>query len=836
MVLLVKKFNDIAYKHIKIHRKRSVFTLISIVISVTLFMSVGTLLISLYHNEIDNSINRYGNYEAEFSDVDKITVDKLEKEKGLSNFSIVSNLTNLKLLNGASVDLKSYDENAFKNLPISLAKGKLPDKNNEILIGDNALKYFGDPKIGNKIKLNLKNEDNLTKAEYVLCGIIKSKEYSNDESNIEIIIRNCNLPSNANRNVYFNVNSKNNIENIISNIASKYNIGSQNKNYNYNLLSLKGKVHTPKGNNIFFIVFILILVVTIATILVIYNIFNISVLERIRHYGIFRAIGANQRQIKGLVLTEGFILGIVGIPIGILLGGLTSLLSIKLLNKTMISELNDIKLSFSPIVISICIALSFAAIFLSILVPCRKAAKISPLEAITNNKSVEKIKMKKINFRLTRKILGEEAEIAFKNMQRNKGRCLITISSLIITLVLFIVTCSLNFYGEKEDSRSPKSMFDYIIYNNNTFNNDTLKEIKEQRFINNAHIIKTQTYYSLVEENKINKKYFEHFQFRLNEVNDNGINYSGPLQTGLLAYDEEQINECKKYLIQGNISLDQLTTQKCAMIFLNDKVNDFNQNKYFNEKIANIKVGDEIVIDNSNNCEISYGKKDISEGYKVKIIAILNNLPLIDTDNEPEPISLITTDKIFTDITHIEGFNRIGVKFRNGANKDEALNYFKNLITHDSSISFFNNEDFFKEIKQEYYTKKAFLYSFAITIFVIGILNIYSTITSNIILRSKEFATLKAIGMNEKSIFNIILIEGIVYGLASIIIGTALGISISYLIYKRFNNIREMPYNLPTIQIIECSIALLVVTIVTVFLSSRKLKNINIIECLKNEE
>ncbi|MBC8062909.1 MAG: ABC transporter permease [Clostridiaceae bacterium] len=844
----MRSLNDIAYKYIGVHKKRSVLTISGITIAVTLLMSVGTLVVSLNNTYIQNAIKNCGDFEAGFSSVDKSTLKKIEEDDVFSNFSVVSNLSNLKLTNTADtlVVLKSYDESAFRKIPISLQKGSLPMKSNEILLEDNALKYFGNPKIGVKIKLNLIGEDNsdttyisnLSKMEFVLCGIVKAQSYSDNESNIQVIFRNSPLTENVNYNIYFNINSKNNFDNILENIAKKYNIDSKNITYNYELISLRGKAKGPNKNNVNSIITILMLVVTITSILIIYNIFNISVLERIRHYGILRALGANKKQIKKIVLKEGFILGLISIPLGIFMGYMLALLTIQLLGRTMISDLNNIIITIDPKIIILCFVLSFVTIFLSVLGPSKKAAKVSPVEAITNNRAVEDIEMKKINYRLIRRLLGVEGEIAFKNIQRNKGRCLITISSLVITFVLFIVISTFNFYVQQVDSRSEWVIFDYKVMREGNFNESILNEIKAQKFIDKVNIIKNTTCGSLVPKSKLNVKYFDHEGgLPPKEFDYNGVKYAAlPGASAILAYDTEEINECKKYLIQGKISIDDLTKERGVVLYFSDKVHDLTLGKDFNERIADIKLGDEIILDVNTNYPICYGDKNISEGYKVKVLAILNDMPSIDAINQPSSINLITTDDVFTDIKHQEGIDSVGVKLKKTANKEDSINFFKNLMSKDPSISLMNFGDMAREVEQERYTKKTFLYSFVITILIMGILNISNTITTNIILRNKEFATLKAIGMNQRSIRNIILIEGVIYVLISVIVGTTLGIPISHFINSSFSDMKEMSHTIPITQIFLCSIVILIITMCTVILSSRRLKNINITDCLKNEE
>lgn len=76
-----------------------------------------------------------------------------------------------------------------------------------------------------------------------------------------------------------------------------------------------------------------------------------------------------------------------------------------------------------------------------------------------------------------------------------------------------------------------------------------------------------------------------------------------------------------------------------------------------------------------------------------------------------------------------------------------------------------------------------FLYGFIIVISLIGITNIFNTITTNMELRKQEFAMLKSIGMTSKEFKRMIRLESLFMGIKSLLFGILIGIILSYLIY-----------------------------------------------------
>ena len=129
----------------------------------------------------------------------------------------------------------------------------------------------------------------------------------------------------------------------------------------------------------------------------------------------------------------------------------------------------------------------------------------------------------------------------------------------------------------------------------------------------------------------------------------------------------------------------------------------------------------------------------------------------------------------------------------------------------------------------------SFLYGLIGVISLIGITNIFNTITTSMELRSKEFATLRSIGMTNREFNRMIGLESIFYGLKSLIIGIPLGIVFSYLIYMAFNSDKNLNYVLPINAIITVSVIICILIGIIMRYSLNKINKKNIIETIKNE-
>lgn len=128
-----------------------------------------------------------------------------------------------------------------------------------------------------------------------------------------------------------------------------------------------------------------------------------------------------------------------------------------------------------------------------------------------------------------------------------------------------------------------------------------------------------------------------------------------------------------------------------------------------------------------------------------------------------------------------------------------------------------------------------FLYGFISVITAIGVTNIFNTITTNMNLRSKEFANLKSIGMTKKQFNKMIRLESIFYGSKSLLIGIPIGILLSYLIYKMFETSYDSGFMLPIKAIIITIVFVMIIVGIIMKYSLNKINKQNIIETIRND-
>ena len=118
--------------------------------------------------------------------------------------------------------------------------------------------------------------------------------------------------------------------------------------------------------------------------LLIYNIFDISVMQDIRQYGLLRMIGASTRQIKSIVNRQAVWLTLIGLPIGLIAGFFAGRALLPVVMEIFSYEYSTTSLqtSISPVLFIIAALFTILTVFISTRKPAKKAAKVSPMEAI----------------------------------------------------------------------------------------------------------------------------------------------------------------------------------------------------------------------------------------------------------------------------------------------------------------------------------------------------------------------------------------------------------------------------------------------------------------------
>ena len=280
--------------------------------------------------------------------------------------------------------------------------------------------------------------------DYSAPGYTIITKMENQEANDEVSVG-----QSGETNVYISLKDPSKTYEFSDYLQDKLEISEYSITVNESLLQYMGIFKSNRmGDFITIMATIVIVIILVTSIFVIYNSFNISLTERTRELGMFSSIGATSTQIRKSIFFEGFLLGIISIPLGIIVGILAIWIVLLFVNgiinsgSTPLIDNFNLKLTVSYSAIGIAILISVIMIVISLLRPSYRAGKITPIDAIRESSDV-KIKNKKKNkkekkYRITKKLFGIEGVIARKNFKRSKKKYRTTIFSIFLSVVLFI--------------------------------------------------------------------------------------------------------------------------------------------------------------------------------------------------------------------------------------------------------------------------------------------------------------------------------------------------------------------------------------------------------------
>lgn len=587
---------------------------------------------------------------------------------------------------------------------------------------------------------------------------------------------------------------------------------------------------------------ILIAVIMVGSILVIYNSFAISVSERKKQFGSLSSVGATKKQIRSLVLQEGAILGGIGIPLGILFGiggiGITLKVVNELLKPMMAESGQNWNLHLVVSFQAILIALIFIAItiYLSVMVPAKRASKISPIEAIRGNDDI-KINGKKLKTpKWFRTLFGIEGELALKNLKRSKKKYRTTVISLMISIILFIsVSGFIGYMYNGFDSLYKSVDYDYSIqiYGSDTKEKREQKEKITNRIENSKNVDKLSvidrvySYTELKEERldaNMRKAIKEKERVRQYFYEENGQYRVG---VNLIALNDIQMEEYLKQLGISKLGENEVILINYVDMLMSAKIEG---------DLTNLKANEDIdvsiqVRENTDKSEEEPKYQTIKKAFK--IAKVTDKMPFGVT-NQDNPIAIAITNKKALEGFEDQMFTSMVFTAKDEQGLKEELKEIEKMPTN--FMVFVENVK--EQIQQQRNLKlviNIFLYGFIALISAIGIANIFNTISTNILLRKREFAMLKSIGMTERGFKKMLDLECIFYGTKALLFGLPIGIIICYFLNQGFGNAIEFAFSLPWSSIIISIVSVYFVVFITMLYASGKMKKENIIDSLREE-
>lgn len=875
--------NKLTKKNLLLNKKRTIVTIIGIMLSTALVCAVAGLVTSAQQTFVNLIKNTDGDYHISFSNVPQEQQKYITQNNAVDSYYVTKELGYSKFESIQNEDkpyiyVVSMNENAFEKGAYKLIEGRMAQNENEIVIpqhlidngrvkinvGDKITLNVGTRELMDGSKLNQKNPylassskeyiyqetgkagdsedyeeqivDGQTK-EYTVVGIMKRPNtglepysapgytavtYLNEGGNIG------NTDKKVSKTFNFYVTLKNpkeyeNVMNQIKNTIETENESEIEVEANVDLLRFEGVLSESTLGVLYGIASVIIVIIVVSSVFVIRNSFSISVSEKTKQYGMLASVGATKKQIKRSVLLEGLYIGIIAIPLGILLGIVAIIILLWIVNLLIgdMMEGTEFVYNVPGMAILISVVISGITIFLSCLIPAIKASKIPPIEAIRGTDDI-KIKTRKIKTsKLTKKLFGIGGVIASKNLKRNRKKYRTTVVSLVVSISIFIALSSFLTYGQMMTG----SYYTDLNYNIT------------------VHGGNEALYEKIATWSGINSYSYSYQTSAEIDVNKYGTDFAKEeLENKKQIYEEDFPEDVGKY--------EYNTLGLTIVMVNNDYFKSYVKSLGMNEKdYSNIAIlGDDMIH------YLGQGKSKVEHYFNVKAGDSME--VTMDDEQKQIKISKITTERpMGYESCYTEGgylfvsedypvvtkdkselnSGSLCIDAQKPSEIENKLTDLKKESEEFENIMVTNLAEYADQEKRIIILVSIFLYGFIAVITLIGVTNIFNTITTNMILRSKEFANLKSIGMTTKEFNKMIKLESIMYGAKSLLIGIPIGLFGSYEIFKSFTNSIDFGFIVPWQAIIISVVFVFIIVGLTMQYSLNKINKQNIIETIRQD-
>lgn len=766
---MMKSYLSLAWKEIKAQKVTSVLILIAMILSAAATTALGRSVGILQFMRIEQASGLNGDRYATFHQISEEQNEKMHSDERLKDVGSLINLGSVDIENsGLTLHLREYHGEALRAYPDvgTVEEGRLPQRKGEIALSKDTLKYLGlEERVGSAVTLpvsvQLMKDDRPPyeyTAEFVLTGILKNNYKGYATGTIEAVVGEGSAEELLPQRYFlysadFKTIDTDRFQSVVDELAHNLGVPEEHIQYNWVLLNALGIDYAEKENEgedkgFPFMMAACILVgalILLAAGLVIYNILKVAVTRRIREYGTLRAIGSRKGQIYALVTVQLLLLCGIGLPLGLVLGVLsakgiliaaTGFLNPDLFLAGSAQELNqaiaDSQADILPLIVSVLVTFLFAV--LASFPSARYASRISPTEAMSGRNT--KIRRRS---RRQKKIRNFEAFYARLNLRRNRGRTVITVLSIVMSITVFVALQSFSALLDAGSDIQKMYKGDYAVTNETAgISPETAAQLEDHELVADIASTKLKSYQQDKEGNvqidqDIELKPNENFQIAA--VDEQRLSSYVP---GLSGKDIEELKDKKACLVMNPIPIS-----------------------YQGEEIPRTELHQDDVI--------------TVNGVSLRIAGITENPVCIGKGNFENGVQVIVTDALYDMLTGDDRYSEIYPTLDEDADAEVFEKWLDGWCSENPGSYWLSYRETEAQMEESFEQIRFLCWGLILFIGLIGILNIVNTVYTNIHTRIGEIGMQRAIGMSKRSLYLTFLWEGAYYGLIASVLGAVLG-------------------------------------------------------------
>lgn len=764
----MKSYLALSWKEVKAQRVTAILILIAVVMSAAMTTVIGQAVGILQSMRVAQAEGLNGSRYASFHRLTAEQAEMLHADSRLCDVGDLLNVGSMPLANSSlTLYLREYQGNAIAMYPSvgKVREGRLPERENEIALPEDALNYLGmDVSVGDTVSLTLSASvaDGSVlpygySADFILTGVLESNYLGYSTGIVDGIVGGGTterlLPDEyVLYSTDFKTCSKTEFQEIVDDLADTLNLDDSQIQYNWILLdalgiSYGGEGGSDVGSGFPFMAFACVLVgvlVLSAAGLVIYNILRISVTRRIKEYGTLRAMGGERGQIYRLVSAQLLILCGVGMPIGLLLGVLSAkgvlIAAAGIFNPDlfMVGSTDELNAAIhstdagSPAYLLLSVAVTLIFAMLAAFPAARYAARVSPTVAMAAQAAKIRRKVRKM-----RSIRNFEAYYARLNLKRSRARTAITILSLVMSITVFVTLQSFTGLLDASAALRDSHTGDYAVTNETIgMSEDAVDALRSNDLVESLATTKLSVY-SYGDERPFDTDLVLQTYEALHIASlDEARLFSGAAD--LTEQDRADLAAGAACLVKNPIEFSIGGTEV---------------------QFTELRPGD----------TVSFG------AISMRVAGIVDFPVEVNHSGFVNGVQVIVADHVYNEIVDDSRYSEVYPTLREGADEELFENWLDGWCNDNPGTHWLSYRMSDAQAAESFERIRILCWAFIVFVGVIGILNIINTVYSNIHTRVPEIGMQRAIGMSAGSLYRTFLWEGAYYGIAASVVGGALG-------------------------------------------------------------
>lgn len=858
----MKIINKLTWRHLWVNRRRTVITLFGIIISVAMVTAVFTSVGSLMRSLSDITAAYDGAWHAQYMNLQDKDVQTLSKQKNVKTIGLLADIgqmdCNTKEDSGRNeTSIIAGNQNLFAINKMKPAAGRLPNNTRELMVTKSYLQ---------RNKLNWKVGDTVTvqttsyptsaqEAEatggepivenrtFTVCGIL---EVQNQLTGMDSAF--CGMDDTVaggyTAQVQFSPLDNNTPTDIKAAAKALYgaeavkaNDGTRFSTHTDYLMYSGVQMNSEITRALYGFVAIILLIIILASVFMIYDSFAVSYQQRARYLGMLASVGATRTQKRGSVYFEGFILGCIGIPIGILcgIGGIAvtlRALSDSFMKTVMVATGDSIRLhavvDWKIIVFSALI--SALTIFISAWIPAHRASKITPIEALRQTNTVKVKKAKKLKTsRLRQKLFGFEDVLAVKNYKRNAKRSRTVVLALAVSVILFLTTTNftsmLTTMVDSEYDGMQFDVYESVNSSDGPLSVDLVEKINKEV----SRVPGIESMRICADNQMMVDGLDKQLTAEAKKANmDRSLNVLGVDNDTFAALAKEagiDPSVCQDDKIPTGILINrvQVATKEKQSLVLNPL-----QGSLAGQTLTGSMEG----YDSEGN--------ELYAKYTAKVAAQINK-EASNLGSFMRPTLVVPMHSYLVHFPPVLAKGNTVSYARyyiTAQDHDQVYTQVSDLLSDTEGISH-NGYDATAQAETMRVLRivvMTFGYGFITLITLISVMNIINTVSSGMEERRREFAMIKSVGMTPKSFKKSIYLENIRYGVMALVWGLPASLGLDFLMYKILGGSFDYGYTFRWYYYLAAALAVFAVIAIALLYAVDKIKKDNIIETLKRDD